>query len=89
MAQRLNRIVEAVGDESLPLDEALKLYEEAVSLGLQAGDLLEDGLDATDERDALEAELTEVGGASIGDEQTTTSGTAEAGESVEGAARTA
>ena len=37
---RLDEIVEAVGDESLPLDDALALYEEAVNLGLRGSDLL-------------------------------------------------
>ena len=41
---RLAEIAEAVSDESLPLDEALDLYEEAVALGLQASDLLETGI---------------------------------------------
>ena len=38
---RLGEIADAVSDESLPLDEALDLFEEAVALGLQATDLLE------------------------------------------------
>ena len=40
---RLDEIVEAVGAEGLSLDDALALYEEAVSLGLRASDLLEEG----------------------------------------------
>mgnify|MGYP004445676679 CR=1 FL=1 len=39
---RLEAIVEAVGDESLPLDEALSLYEEAVSLGMRASEMVEE-----------------------------------------------
>lgn len=38
---RLDEIVEQVRDDSLPLDQALDLYEEAVSLGLQVSHLLE------------------------------------------------
>ena len=41
---RLEHIAQAVSDESLPLDDALDLYEEAVTLGLKATDLLEDGI---------------------------------------------
>ena len=46
---RLDEIVEAVGDENLPLDDALDLFEEAVALGLRATDLLEDGIDIDEE----------------------------------------
>lgn len=38
---RLDEIVEQVNDDTLPLDQALDLYEEAVSLGLQVSHLLE------------------------------------------------
>jgi len=41
---RLEEIAREVDDESLSLDEALDLYEEAVKLGLQASDLLEAGI---------------------------------------------
>lgn len=41
---RLDEIVDLVSDDSLPLDDALSLYEEAVSLGLQASNLLEKDL---------------------------------------------
>ena len=44
---RLAEIADAVGDDSLSLDDALDLYEEAVALGLQAGDLLETGIDVS------------------------------------------
>ena len=46
---RLDEIVQAVSDEGIPLDEALDLYEEAVSLGMRASDLLEEGIQVTDE----------------------------------------
>lgn len=55
---RLDEIVDAVSDDSLALDDALALYEEAVGLGLRASDLLEDGIEAqqADDEDAeLEA----------------------------------
>lgn len=52
---RLDEIVEAVGDESLPLDDALALYEEAVNLGLRGSDLLEENIEAFDARQAAEA----------------------------------
>ena len=41
---RLEEIANAVDDESISLDDALDLYEEAVKLGLQASDLLEVGI---------------------------------------------
>lgn len=44
---RLDEIVEAVSDESISLDDALKLYEEAVELGLVASSLLEENLEAS------------------------------------------
>ena len=47
--RRLAEIAEAVDDESLSLDDALDLYEEAVALGLQASDLLESGVEPADE----------------------------------------
>ena len=42
--KRIAEIADAVDDESLSLDEALDLYEEAVALGLKASDLLEVGI---------------------------------------------
>lgn len=38
---RLDEIVEAVGDESISLDDALQYYEEAVKLGMRASELME------------------------------------------------
>ena len=46
---RLAEIADAVDDESLSLDAALDLYEEAVTLGMQASDLLETGIEVPDE----------------------------------------
>lgn len=55
---RLDEIVEAVSDENISLDDALKLYEEAVQLGLAASSLLEENLDQSnaqyDEEDAVD-----------------------------------
>lgn len=45
---RLDEIVDAVNDESISLDDALDLYEEAVRLGMQASTLLEEGIAAMD-----------------------------------------
>lgn len=39
---RLEDITRLVGDDSMSLDEALDLYEEAVNLGLLASDFLEE-----------------------------------------------
>ena len=44
VTRRLDEIVDAVADDDLPLDDALKLYEEAVQLGLRASSLLEENL---------------------------------------------
>ena len=52
---RLDQIVDAVGDDSLPLDNALALYEEAVGLGLRASDLLEEGIEARREAEETRA----------------------------------
>ena len=40
---RLDEIVALVSDDSLPLDEALDLYEEAVGIGLSASRIMEEG----------------------------------------------
>mgnify|MGYP002627038452 CR=1 FL=1 len=47
---RLEEIAKTVEDDTLSLDEALDLYEEAVKLGLEASNLLEVGI-ADDEDD--------------------------------------
>lgn len=44
--ERLNQIVDEVSAEDISLDDALKLYEEAVKLGLSACDLSEQDVDA-------------------------------------------
>ena len=48
---RLDEIVRTVADEDLPLDAALDLYEEAVSLGMRASDLLEEGIVVPEDAD--------------------------------------
>lgn len=62
---RLDEIVELVGSDELPLDEALALYEEAVGLGLRASDLLEKNIE---ERDLQEETSDEQDGAVLEDE---------------------
>ena len=46
---RLEEIANAVGDESLSLDEALDMFEEAVALGLKVSDYIEEGIAVDDE----------------------------------------
>ena len=60
---RLDEIVDAVGNEELPLDDALALYEEAVGLGLRASDLLEENIEAQRAEDEA---ATEADGAQPG-----------------------
>ncbi len=50
--QRLEQIADAVSDEDLSLDQALDLFEEAVSLSMQAGGLLEVGVDEVADSEA-------------------------------------
>jgi len=55
---RLKEIIDQVSDETIPLDNALDLFEEAVKLGVQASSLLEEDIvsrDATAEADAVDA----------------------------------
>lgn len=62
---RLDEIVEAVSSEDISLDDALKLYEEAVELGLVASSLLEANLEANnaayDEEQAADQSEEEAG----------------------------
>lgn len=62
---RLDEIVEAVSSEDISLDDALKLYEEAVELGLVASSLLEENLEANnaayDEEQAADQSEEEAG----------------------------
>lgn len=52
--QRLDQIVREVADESLPLDDVLTLYEEAVNLGLRGCDLLEEGIQSYEEQEVAQ-----------------------------------
>lgn len=62
---RLDEIVAAVSDESLPLEEALTLYEEAAKLGLRVSALIEqsDGEGAAAKASEDAAELQDSEGA--------------------------
>ena len=65
---RLDEIVEAVGDENLPLDDALDLYEEAVALGMRVSELMEEGINVDDDAEGQNlAEAAEADGAAAGD----------------------
>lgn len=58
---RLDEIVELVSDDSLPLEEALKYYEEAVGLGLEALNILEQGINAnTAEHDLAQEQAGDI-----------------------------
>lgn len=67
--ERLDEIVKAVSDDSLPLDDALTLYEEAVSLGLKASDLLESNIAPSEEAAVADSDdVSDV--ASVSDDRT-------------------
>lgn len=88
--ERLDEIVDAVNDESISLDDALDLYEEAVKLGMQASTLLEEGLAQQDaEVEADGGSIDEANAASVsGTEQSVVSedaGAADADERAEDA----
>lgn len=68
--ERLTQIVDEVSAEDISLDDALKLYEEAVKLGLSACDLSEQDIEAhlAAEGDGAEgAEVADGAAASDGD----------------------
>lgn len=69
---RLAEIAEAMEDETMPLDDALKLLEEAVSLGMQASTLLESDMA---ERDASNAEEEDTEGEESSEAETASSQT--------------
>ena len=52
---RLDEIVSLVSDDSIPLDEALDLYEEAVGIGLQASRIMEEGIAEKEAEQAAQA----------------------------------
>lgn len=54
--ERLKQIVDSVSDESLPLEDALSLYEEAVGLGMKASELIESDILQRNEVDSENAE---------------------------------
>ena len=56
---RLDDIADCVTDESLSLDDVLKLYEEAVTLGLEASSLLEQEVLSANEDKAETAESSD------------------------------
>ncbi len=65
---RLKEIAAQVDNEDLPLDDALSLFEEAVKLGMQASDLLEEDLAARNQsedeaQEALDAAASDQGDA--------------------------
>lgn len=67
--ERLSEIVDAVSGENISLDDALKLYEEAVKLGLSACDLSEQDIDAflaTEEEAPADAEIDSAATADAG-----------------------
>lgn len=76
---RLDEIVDAVGDDNLPLDDALALYEEAVSLGLRASDLLEENISAREVQDAAEQECAAAENSGYGASADSAEGTFSAG----------
>ena len=49
---RLQEIAEAVGNDDMPLDEALDLFEEAVALGMRVSDLIELDVDVDEAAEA-------------------------------------
>ena len=59
--QRLDEIVDAVNDDTMPLDDALALYEEAVKLGLQVSTMIEEESAARVAADEAAAEAAETG----------------------------
>ena len=54
--ERLKQIVDSVSDESLQLEDALSLYEEAVGLGMKASELIESDILQRNEVDSENAE---------------------------------
>ncbi len=58
---RLDEIVDAVSVEDISLDDALDLYEEAVKLGMQVGDLIEEDISAEEAGQSAEASDAQVG----------------------------
>lgn len=57
LKNRLDEIVETVADDTLPLEEVLDLYEEAVGIGLTASRIMEEGISAHDAEAEAEAKI--------------------------------
>ena len=71
---RLKEIASLVGDDSIALDDALDLFEEAVRLGVRASALIEDDIVAHNaqldgESEAARAGLETIDGAEDGTEE--------------------
>lgn len=89
VTDRLSEIAEIMEDETMPLDDALDLLEEAVALGMQASSLLESDMserdaedEAADEEAEFEAEEA-AGEASLTSEAMATAEEGQAGETAE------
>ena len=79
---RLAEIADAVEDESISLDEALDLYEEAVAIGLRASDLLEVGVVGPEESSQDEGAETGEPGEVERDDESHASADSNAGSGV-------
>ncbi|MDR0514929.1 MAG: exodeoxyribonuclease VII small subunit [Coriobacteriaceae bacterium] len=77
---RLTEIVDAVSVKDISLDEALDLYEEAVKLGMQVSNLLEEDISPHAVQEALEDEA----GQEAGEEADAQGAGREATEALEG-----
>ena len=55
---RFKEIIRLVGDDSIPLDEALALFEEAAALGVKASAMLEENILARDENESKASDDT-------------------------------
>lgn len=78
--ERLSEIVDEVSAEDISLDDALKLYEEAVKLGLSACDLSEQDLDAflATEEEGVSSPVEEGGASTAPTGSTDTTSSADA-----------
>ena len=56
--ERLKEIIRLVGDDSISLDEALALFEEAAVLGVKASAMLEENILAHDENESKASDDT-------------------------------
>ncbi len=83
VTDRLSEIAEIMEDETMPLDDALDLLEEAVALGMQASSLLESDMNERDAEEAEEADEEDTEGAIAETEARTADGTAEVANNVE------